>query len=145
MLPLLKRSGSSCCFLPFSCKATFSSSHRITRKGSLAVCTQELPRFRKGPSKGFFLQMHCRTPTIRRRYYSSSIAMFIWQLMAALSTYLVNSAKYSVFTCVRGSHAASVAWTPRGGSCKATRLFVINFGRQQLHRQLSLTHCVFGT
>lgn len=57
-----------------------------------------VPSFRKVPSKGFVLQMHFRTPSIQRGYYSSSIAMFIWQWMAALSTYLVNSAKYFVLT-----------------------------------------------
>ena len=46
---------------PFSCfsaKLPFFSSNRITRKSSLAVCTQELPSSRKVPSRGFFLQMY---------------------------------------------------------------------------------------
>lgn len=46
-----------------------------------------------------------RTPTILRRNYSSSILIFSSQMMAAMSIYLANSAKSSVFTCEKGSHA----------------------------------------
>ena len=93
-----------------------------------------------------------RTPTIRRRNDSLAILVFSWQLMAALSTYLliyflliyctyllcgVNSSNSSVFTCERGSHAALEAWTPRWQLQGHENLFRRNFDRQWLYRPLS--------
>lgn len=93
-------------------------------------------RCRNVSRQGFILEIYFLNSCLSRRNSSSAILLFGWRLMAA-------SRSYSVFTSER---ALLVWWPKHQGVTAATRsVFLTNFDHQLVHRQISLTHWVFGT